>query len=82
MEVVHALSGIACPSHPEGVLEGATQADTGAPLATPLNTAPPSWNSANPVPPQRRSLTDRMRASFGGRAGHLGASNSAGPYSV
>ena len=59
-----------------------TQADTGAPLATPLNTSPPSWDGAQPLPPQRRSLADRVRAPFGGRAKQTGASGSAGPYSV
>ena len=82
VDVLQALPGTASQAHPERVLQGATQADTGAPLATPLNTALPSWNDANPVPPQHRSLADRMRAPFGGRAGRSGASDSAGPYNV
>ena len=61
----------------------ADQADTGTPLATPLNTAPQSWGGARAVPPQQRSLADRMRHPFGGgRTGPAGASSSAGPYNV
>ena len=58
------------------------QADTGAPLAAPLNTAPPSWDGGRALPPQHRSLADRMRGPFGGRAGHAGTSGTPGPLNV
>ncbi len=61
---------------------GACQADTGTPLAAPLNTAPPSWDGGRAVPPQRRSLADRIRGPFGGRAGHTGTSSTQGPLNV